>query len=217
MSSKLKKSNPKFLRRPDARPGQILDAAEKVFGKLGYEAATLDGIAKDAGITKGTIYLYFKNKKAVFLEMMKRRLSKLLDSIRQEALDHEIDSFEDYLGVVLPNLRNFITDPAYPNFFRLMMAESGRFPGIMKEFFRGTIYQVIEASKAVYGRDAGRKKVKDLDGAIVLRCLIGMHLAFVITQEIMGAKEYDPLEWDEIEKTIDIIFREGIRRDKKDA
>ena len=213
MPAKGRKNKPKFLRRPDARPDQILDAAEDVFGRYGYEAATLDGIAKAAGITKGTIYLYFKNKKTVFIEMMKRRLSALIESVRREVSSEEIDTFEDYISVFLPNVRNFLKDPAYPNFFRLMMAESGRFPGIMRDFFKGTILQAINMGKAAYETDARRNRVKDLNGAIVFRCLVGMHIAFVVTQEIMGAKEYDPLDWDEINETIDTIFREGIRRD----
>jgi len=213
MAVNAKKKKPKFLRRPDARPDQILDAAEKVFGKYGYDAASLDRVARAAGITKGTIYLYFKNKKTVFIAMMKRRITSLLDGVREEVSNREIEDFDDYLDVILPNIRNFLTDPAYPSFFRLMVSESGRFPGIAQEFFESTILQVIRTGNAVYGDAARLKKVKALDGRIVFRCLIGMHLAFVFTQEILGGKDIDPLDWDEIYKTIETIFRNGIRRE----
>ncbi len=213
MATQTKKRKPKFLRRPDARPDQILDAAEKVFGKYGYDAASLDRVAKAAGITKGTIYLYFKNKKAVFIGMMKRRISKLLDNVKEQVSSREAGSFDDYLDIFLPNIRSFMTDPAYPSFLRLIIAESGRFPDVAKEFFSGTILQAINVGKAVYSEAASEKHVKDLNGAIVFRCLMGMHLVFVLTQEIMGGKDIDPLDWDEISETIETIFRNGIRRE----
>jgi AcrR family transcriptional regulator len=56
---------PKWTRRPDARPREILDAALRVFAKRGYNATRLEDVAAAAGVTKGTIYYYFKNKDAL--------------------------------------------------------------------------------------------------------------------------------------------------------
>ncbi len=212
MPTKAKIRKPKFLRKPDDRPGQILDAAEKVFGKFGYDAASLEQIAKEAGISKGTIYLYFKNKKTVFIEMMKRRLSDVIESLKSEYSDDGADSFEDIYRVLITNFRGLLTHPAYPSFLKLMIAESGRFPGIAEDFFKGVIFQAIGIGSGIYESEARKGNVKKLKGRVAMRCLIGMHLVFVITQEIMRAKEYDPLEWDEVFKTIDTIFWEGIRR-----
>jgi AcrR family transcriptional regulator len=48
----------------------LLDAAERVLVRLGYQGATLDGIAAEAGFTKGAVYWHFKNKEALFLELL---------------------------------------------------------------------------------------------------------------------------------------------------
>jgi AcrR family transcriptional regulator len=55
-------TEPRWRRLPEERPRQILAAALEVFGEHGLAAARLEDIAKRAGVSKGTIYLYFPNK-----------------------------------------------------------------------------------------------------------------------------------------------------------
>ena len=57
---------PKFQRRADDRPREICAAALQVFTDKGFAAAKLDEIAKRAGVSKGTLYLYFKDKEELF-------------------------------------------------------------------------------------------------------------------------------------------------------
>lgn len=60
---------PKWTRRPDERPREILNAALRVFAERGYAATRLDDIAAAAGVTKGTIYYYFRDKDALLLRL----------------------------------------------------------------------------------------------------------------------------------------------------
>lgn len=62
-------TRPKWTRRPDERPREILAAALRVFAQHGYNATRVDDIAAAAGVTKGTIYYYFKNKDALLLRL----------------------------------------------------------------------------------------------------------------------------------------------------
>lgn len=64
-----RRSGPKWARRPEDRPREILAAALRVFAERGYNATRLDDIAAAAGVTKGTIYYYFKNKDALLLQL----------------------------------------------------------------------------------------------------------------------------------------------------
>src|SRR5437870_5806627 len=63
---------PRWRRLPEERPSQIVDAALDVFAERGLAAARIDDIAKRAGLSKGTIYLYFPNKEALFREVIRR-------------------------------------------------------------------------------------------------------------------------------------------------
>jgi AcrR family transcriptional regulator len=57
---------PKWRRRKEARPAEIVDAALEVFAEKGFAAAKLDDIARKAGISKATLYLYFDTKEEIF-------------------------------------------------------------------------------------------------------------------------------------------------------
>ncbi|MEO7361320.1 MAG: helix-turn-helix domain-containing protein, partial [Gemmatimonadaceae bacterium] len=70
---------PKRRRAPEERPQQILDAAFHEFGERGLAGARLDDIAKRANVAKGTIYLYFPNKEALFREMVRQSMVQALD------------------------------------------------------------------------------------------------------------------------------------------
>ena len=59
-------AEPRWRRLPEERPKQILEAALAVFAERGLAAARLEDIAKRAGVSKGTIYLYFENKEELF-------------------------------------------------------------------------------------------------------------------------------------------------------
>src|SRR5437868_14803801 len=63
---------PRWRRLPEERPQQIIDAALAIFGERGLAAARLEDIAKRAGLSKGTIYLYFPNKEELFREMVRQ-------------------------------------------------------------------------------------------------------------------------------------------------
>src|SRR5580765_7380682 len=74
---------PRWRRLPEERPKQILDAALAVFGERGLSNARLDDIAKRAGVSKGTIYLYFPNK-----EELLRAVSRLIVVAKIEIGEH---------------------------------------------------------------------------------------------------------------------------------
>src|SRR6185436_11159914 len=71
---------PRWRRQPEARPGQILDAALDVFAECGVAAARLEDIGKRAGVSKATIYLYFPNKEALFREVIRGTIVSAIES-----------------------------------------------------------------------------------------------------------------------------------------
>src|SRR5215208_3049991 len=64
----------RWQRRPEARPEEILDAAFVVFGDSGFARAKIDDVARLAGVSKGTVYLYFDSKEALFREMVRAKI-----------------------------------------------------------------------------------------------------------------------------------------------
>src|SRR6478609_4648585 len=75
---------PRWRRLPEERPKQILDAALEVFSERGLAAARLEDIAKRAGLSKGTIYLYFPNKEELFREVIRHTIIAQIERAERE-------------------------------------------------------------------------------------------------------------------------------------
>src|SRR5437879_8304555 len=69
-----RKARPRWQRRKAARPAEIVTAALEVFRQRGFAAARLEEVARRAGVTKGTLYLYFKSKEALFKAVVRETI-----------------------------------------------------------------------------------------------------------------------------------------------
>ena len=124
------------------RRAKIVGAAKKVFLERGYELASMDQIAAEAGTTKRTVYAYFKNKQALFsamAEMAARNFLEMLGKPDHEARDYrrELERFADRF-CMLSTLRSAVL------FQRIMIAESERFPEISPQASAGISGKALE-------------------------------------------------------------------------
>src|SRR5580693_7911930 len=76
-------------RRKAERPQEILEAALTEFSRNGYATTTLERIAERAGVTKGTIYVYFENKEHLFISMVRDITKATLDTVHEMLETHE--------------------------------------------------------------------------------------------------------------------------------
>ena len=65
-----------------AKREQILEGARRVFMKMGYDAASMNDITREAGVSKGTIYVYFQNKEDLFSALVEEERSRMLATMR---------------------------------------------------------------------------------------------------------------------------------------
>ncbi len=80
-------------REKEQRRQAIVNAAEKIFFSKGYEKSTMDDVAAESELSKGTLYLYFKSKEEVYLAIILRGM-KLLRSMFEEAVSQKINGLE---------------------------------------------------------------------------------------------------------------------------
>mgnify|MGYP001799568151 FL=1 len=88
---------PKVVDREEMQHG-ILDAAMQVYSKKGYHAATIADVAEAAGLGKGTLYLYFKNKEAIAISMVDRHFKGMEDRFFEEKMPETLDAFANNLS-----------------------------------------------------------------------------------------------------------------------
>lgn len=82
----------KFESLPDERQEAIVNAGVELFGRNDYKNASTDAIARKAGISKGLLFFYFKNKKEFYLYLMERLMDKMTDLVVDDGF-YEIDDF----------------------------------------------------------------------------------------------------------------------------
>jgi len=134
----------RWRRRKDARPAEILDAALAVFAEKGYAAARMDEIASRAGVTKGTIYLYFESKDAMFRALVQESIGAQIAEFTEAAARFE-GSAADLLRFILRGIGAFLGTSDRVVVPKLFLAESGNFPELA-EFYR---HEVIDRGLAL--------------------------------------------------------------------
>ena len=113
------------------RRAKIVDAARSIFARKGFARGIMDEIAKEAGIAKGTIYLYFRSKKEIYKAVMDRDM-EFLNKITLERMDAAVNLEGKIRAFTLTRLEN---GEARKEFFRIMDSESGNF-GLTRSQYR---------------------------------------------------------------------------------
>src|ERR1700744_2005769 len=98
---------PRWKRRKTDRPQEILDAALACFAARGFAGTRMEDIAARAGVTKGTIYLYFENKEAVFKPLARESIGTRLSETTEEIKKYE-GATPDLLRFVITSMNTFI-------------------------------------------------------------------------------------------------------------
>jgi len=143
--------------RSAARREAILAAALDEFSSRGFEAARLDDVAKRAGVAKGTIYLYFRDKESLFQELIRAMLTPLIGTI--EALG----AADVPVSVLAERLVELFVREVYEtrrkDVIRLMISEGRRFPKLAEFYYREVLSRIIAAVRALLRRAAARGEV----------------------------------------------------------
>jgi AcrR family transcriptional regulator len=143
--------------RSAARREAILAAALDEFSSRGFEAARLDDVAKRAGVAKGTIYLYFRDKESLFQELVRTMLTPLVGTI--EALG----AADVPINVLAERIVDLFVREVYEtrrkDVIRLMISEGRRFPKLAEFYYREVLSRVIAAMRAILRRAAARGEV----------------------------------------------------------
>ncbi|MEL6422477.1 MAG: TetR/AcrR family transcriptional regulator [Pseudomonadota bacterium] len=118
-------------RRKDDRPDEIIEAGFQAFAESGFHGTTLDDVAKRAGITKGTIYLYFDNKQALFEAAVQSPSGLLLGEV-EELVDGWDSSMEALLRLMIQTIHAAINSGEIKHVFCIVIGEGERFPELTK-------------------------------------------------------------------------------------
>ncbi|MDA8456898.1 TetR/AcrR family transcriptional regulator [Acidovorax sp. GBBC 3334] len=158
---------PKRARRKEARPGELIEAALDLFVEKGYAATKVDEVAAQAGVSKGTLFLYFPSKEDLFKEVVRHNIGRHFAD-----WDLEIEQFPYSTSDLLRHAYQLwwenIGATKASGISKLILSEAHNFPDIAA-FYR---IEVVEPSHRLIRRilqrgiDRGEFRVQDLDCAV---------------------------------------------------
>lgn len=141
------------------RRAAILAAALQEFSARGFEAARLDDVAERAGIAKGTIYLYFEDKEALFQELIRSEMGPVVGTL-EVALGLDIPprlaaerAIELFLREIYATERK--------NIIRLIISEGPRFPHLAEFYYREVVARGVAAVRALLTRAFERGELRN--------------------------------------------------------
>lgn len=154
-------------RRKEARPGELLDAALALFVEKGFAATRVEEVAARAGVSKGTLFLYFPSKEELFKAVVRETIAG-----RFGEWNDELDAFQGDSAELLRYTMNAwwerIGMTQTSGITKLVMSEAGTFPEIAS-FYQ---HEVIDPGRALLKRvlqrgiDRGDFRPMDLDSAV---------------------------------------------------
>jgi AcrR family transcriptional regulator len=118
-----------------AKRKQIMEGATRVFMKLGFEAASMNDITREAGVSKGTIYVYFQNKEELFVAMVEQERAAFLATVRSVLSNSgKVDKTLYDFGV---SFLSHMTEEKIITAMRTVLGVRERMPDLCRRFFRG--------------------------------------------------------------------------------
>ena len=144
--------------RAAARRTAILEAALDEFSARGFASARLDDVAQRAGVAKGTIYLHFKDKEALFQELVRTMLGPLVVGLEQ------LRASDLPIRTVLERFADLFVHDIYGtrrrDVARLVITEGTRFPELAEFYYREVVARGIGAMRAMIERAIARGEVR---------------------------------------------------------
>lgn len=166
-----KSAPPKWRRCPEDRPEQIIKAALEVFGECGLANARLQDIAERAGVSKGTIYLYFPNKEELFREMIRQTAVAAIERAEQANTQ---GSPTTQLLAYMRGYWAFVRSPVFSTIYRLVLGELHQFPDLAKFYALEVIARGQRLLSGIIRRGIDAGDFREIDPMVAARMLVAL-------------------------------------------
>lgn len=185
------------------KKSSIYEAAVKIFAKRGFEQASVDEIAEVAHVAKGTIYYHFESKDDIFLGLIDRGITDIVEIIRLEI--SKIDGAKNKLIKIIELQTDFYNK--YRDFCKILLSEFWRFDttwkhnfDLIKKDYVGCISQVVDEGQA-----SGEFK-KEIDPEVATTALFSLIAITGFAWAVSDKK----ISQGVIKKNVVTIFLDGI-------
>ena len=166
-----KSAPPKWRRCPEDRPEQIISAALEVFGECGLANARLQDIAERAGVSKGTIYLYFPNKEELFREMI---WQTAVAAIEKGERTVATGSPTEQLIAAMHTYWVFVRSPVFSTIYRLVLGELHQFPDLAQFYADNVVTRGLKLLSGIIRRGIDAGEFREIEPMCAARMLVAL-------------------------------------------
>ncbi|MBU6459217.1 MAG: TetR/AcrR family transcriptional regulator [Bradyrhizobium sp.] len=191
--------------RAAERREAIIAAAMDEFVGRGYAATRLDDVARRAGVAKGTIYLHFKDKEALFEELIRTAIVPLVNRIAPPP--NPGGSVRDMIELFARTFIQEVATTQRADIIRLIVAEGPRFPAIADFYYREVVSRGLAGLRAVIELGIARGEVRQPELARFPQIVVAPAIVAVIWKSLF--EKHSPLDALEMFRVhLDLIFGE---------
>jgi AcrR family transcriptional regulator len=197
----------------EARRAEMAEIAVRLWAEKGFDATSVATIAEAAGISKGTFYLYFASKQALLEDVLRRytllpSVLNMVDQMADSSLEQAVDAFVRAAWRHLNQHRD------------LVLLALRELPSHLEQAHEAIERILVPTNKLLaqfLEQRVGPQRARELSLIVAGRGLIGMIIMVFISQEILGAHRFLPVEEDKITATIAQVFLHGVLGAKEDS
>lgn len=189
----LEPGEPKWRRRKEARPAEIIAAALEVFAEKGFAAARLDDIAARAGVSKGALYLYFETKQDLFEAVVREAVSPNIAMVEAAAAAMDLP-FAQVSRVMLARAADLLSTSAVGPVAKMVIAESRNFPDLARVWHDAVVSRVLAVITGQIVRAQARGEIRPGDPRFYALSLIGPLLMGVLWREVLVPVGAEPID-----------------------
>lgn len=160
---------PRWERRKQARPGELLEAALELFVERGFAATRLDQVAARAGVSKGTLYLYYASKEDLFKAVVRQNIVPLIEAFRRDIAHSQASSAELLRDFFHEWWRRFGAT-RLAGICKLVVSEAGNFPELARFFEQEAVLPNALLLRSIIERGIRRGEFRliDIEAAVPL-------------------------------------------------
>jgi len=188
-------AQPRWQRRADDRPQELLQAALTVFVERGFAAARLDEVAKRAGVSKATVYLYFSGKEDLFKALVESAIVPELEHVEVLAQQH-VGSSRDLLIKLVSAIWRAIALSPLSGLPKLMMSEASNFPDLARFFLQTVIRRHWALLRQVIETGMANGEFRPLPADLAVRIFVAPLMMAVFWKHSFMPLEETPLDFE---------------------
>jgi len=162
MNAPDKKPQPRWARRKDARPEEIIAAALDLFVERGYASTRLEDVAARAGVSKGTLYLYFENKEDLFKAVVRGNVLPVLQH-GEVLMERFPGSSAELVRQMVRGWWDLTGSTKIAGLPKLIIAEAGNFPDLAKFYYDEVILRAHSMFRRVLQRGIASGEFREVD------------------------------------------------------